>query len=270
MSRSAQPGSPASAPLAGGGRLVELGRGRVASACVGEPDPVELDLAAQRARIERARPVDHVGLGVEQVEDLVQRRHPLLVGGVELRDLLDRVEEQLQIADERDDDPDLDVAVDRLVAAVEDDRGRPDRGQQLDRREVGRVEVDRAHVGLAVGLVELRHAADVRGLAAERAHDSDARQRLLQVGGDVGDLLPRQPVGARRRDPEDDARDREQREGQERDERQRDVEGEQDHDHADERQRAREQRHDAVGDQAVERLDVVGQARDQDARACAA
>ena len=37
--------------------------------------------------------VDHVGLGVEQVEDLVERRHPLLVGRVELRDLLDRVEE---------------------------------------------------------------------------------------------------------------------------------------------------------------------------------
>ena len=37
--------------------------------------------------------VDHVRLGVEQVEDLVERRHPLLVGRVELRELLDRFEE---------------------------------------------------------------------------------------------------------------------------------------------------------------------------------
>ena len=74
--------------------LVELRRGRVAAARVGEPDVVELDLAAQLARVDRVRRVDHVGLGVEQVEDLVERRHPLLVGRVELRDLLDRVEER--------------------------------------------------------------------------------------------------------------------------------------------------------------------------------
>ena len=44
------------------------------------------------------------------------------------------------------------------------------------------------------------------------------------------------------------------------------VEQQQDHDRADQRQRAREQRHDPVGDELVERLHVVGQARDQHAR----
>ena len=47
------------------------------------------------------------------------------------------------------------------------------------------------------------------------------------------------------------------------------VEPEQDRRRADQRQRGAEQRHDAVGDERVERLDVVGHARDQHARALA-
>ena len=90
---------------------------------------------------------------VEQLEDLVQRRHPGLVGRVELRQGLDRVEEVVQRGDERHEHADRDLAVDRLVAAVEDDRHGPDRGQQLDRRKVGRVEVDGAHVRHSVLLV---------------------------------------------------------------------------------------------------------------------
>ena len=152
---------------------------------------------------------------------------------------------------------------DRLVAAVEDDRRGPDRRQQLDRREVGGVEVDRAHVRDPVLLVQLRHPLQVPVLAAEAPHDPHPGERLLEVGGDVGDLLPRQPVGAGGDDPEDHAADRQQREGEEGDQRQRHVEREQDHDHAEQRQRAREQRHHAVGHQAVERLHVVGQPRDQ-------
>ena len=47
------------------------------------------------------------------------------------------------------------------------------------------------------------------------------------------------------------------------------VEVEQDPDRADQRQPGLEQRHDRVGDEAVERLDVVGHARDQHARRAA-
>ena len=115
---------------------------------VAEPHVVEVDVARGScpARARPARP--HVRLGVEQVEDLVDRRHALLVGDVQVRELLDRVEEALQVADERDQHADRDVAVDRLVAAVQQDHRGPDRGQELDAGEVGGVQLDRAVVDL--------------------------------------------------------------------------------------------------------------------------
>ena len=66
-----------------------------------------------RARSRPARSVE-VGLHVEQLEDLLQRRHARLVGGVELGELLDRFEQVRQRGDERDDRADRDVAFDRL------------------------------------------------------------------------------------------------------------------------------------------------------------
>ena len=112
-------------------------------------------------------------------------------------------------------------------------------------------------------------ARHVAGLLAEAAHHPHAAEGLLQVGGDRRDPLPGQPVGAVGDDPEDDAGDRDQREGEEGDQRQLDVEEEQDDDDADQGQGAGEHRHDAVGDELVERLDVVGHAADQHARGCA-
>jgi hypothetical protein len=61
--------------------------------------------------------VDEIRLLVEQLEDLVERRHPRLVGRVELRELLDRVEEVVQRRDEREHDAGRGVAVDRLDPA---------------------------------------------------------------------------------------------------------------------------------------------------------
>ena len=64
-------------------------------------------------------------------------------------------------------------------------------------------------------LVELGEALAVERLLRERAHDADARQRLLQVGGDRADRLARAPVGVGADDPEDERRDDQQREDQE-------------------------------------------------------
>ena len=108
--------------------------------------------------------------------------------------------------------------------------------------------------------------AAVARLLREGAHDADARQRLLQVGGDRADRLARAPVGVGADDPEGQRPDRHHREDEEGQQRELDVEEEQDHDRADERQRGLEQRHDGVGDERVERLDVVGHARDEHAR----
>ena len=236
---------------------------------VAEAHVAQLDLAAQASEVDGVRRVDEVGLLVEQLEDLVERGHARLVGRVELRELLDRVEEEVQRGDEADDDADLDVAVDRLQAAVQEDRDRRQRAEQLDGREVRRVEVDGRHVHVAVALVELVEAPDVARLLAERAHDADPRQRLLQVGRDRPDRRPRLRVRVRRRDPEGERREAHHGEDEERQQRQLDVQPEQDRHRADERQGALEQRHDAVGDERVQRLHVVGHARDELARLAA-
>ena len=103
-------------------------------------------------------------------------------------------------------------------------------------------------------------------LLREGAHDADARQRLLQVDGDRADRLARAPVGVGAGDAEGQRADRHDREDQEGHQRELHVEVEQDHDRADERQRGLEERDHGVGDQRVERLDVVGHARDEHAR----
>ena len=71
----------------------------------------------------RVGPIPHVGRRVEQAEDLLQRGRALLIRRVQVRELLDRVEEALQVADEGDEHADRDVAVDRLIAAIEQYHG---------------------------------------------------------------------------------------------------------------------------------------------------
>ena len=66
-----------------------------------------------RGEVARVGRVDELGLLVEQLEDLVERRHAGLVGRVDLRELADRVEEAVERGDEADEHADLDVAVDR-------------------------------------------------------------------------------------------------------------------------------------------------------------
>ena len=114
----------------------------------------------------------------------------------------------------------------------------------------------------AVLLVELGEALDVARLLAEGANHADPGQRLLEVARDRGDLLPRQPVGVGRGDPERERAQGQDRKREERQQRQVEVEHHQDHDHADQHQPGLEQRRHSVLDELVERLDVVGQPRD--------
>jgi hypothetical protein len=78
---------------------------------VREGHVVELDLAAHSRQLKRARRVADVGFLVQQLEDLVERRHARLVGGVELGERLDRVEEALEVQDERHEHADRRLAV---------------------------------------------------------------------------------------------------------------------------------------------------------------
>ena len=108
---------------------------------VGEGDVVESDLAADARQLDRVLAVGEGGAHVEQLEDLLQRRHPGLVGRVELRELLDRFEQVRERGHEGDDRAGRDVAFDRLQAAVHDDRGDRQPGEHFHAREVRGVEL---------------------------------------------------------------------------------------------------------------------------------
>jgi hypothetical protein len=110
---------------------------------------------------------------------------------------------------------------------------------------------------------------DVPGLLTEHPDHPDPRQRLLEVAGDRGDLLPGQPVGVGRGDPEDDPADQQDGQREEGEQGQMEIKHEQDHHHADQGEAGLEQGGHPVLDQLVERLDVVGEPGDDHPRAVA-
>ena len=149
-------------------------------------------------QLERPGRILQVGLDVQQLEDLLERRHPGLIGRVQLGQLLDRVEQVRQRRHKGNHGACRDLAFDRLVSAVQDDPRDRHAREHFHRREVGRVEPHRGHVRVAVLPVELAEARLVEGLGAERAHDTNAGERLLQVGRDRPDRLAGAAEGAGR------------------------------------------------------------------------
>ena len=93
---------------------------------------------------------------------------------------------------------------DRLVAPVQDDQREGHAGEHFHGREVVGVEAHRDHVGLAVVGVERREARLMAGLLPEAAHDANAGESLLQVGGDRADRLAGAPERAGGGEPEPD------------------------------------------------------------------
>ncbi len=114
-----------------------------------------------------------------------------------------------------------------------------------------------------------RKLAWLRGLAGVRLHDAHARDVLRQGGGDEADALAHAAVGAVRANAEPHRRERHQRQDRERREREPPVEHEQDDGGADDERRVLDEAGDAVGDELVERLDVVRDAADDGAGAVA-
>ena len=74
-----------------------------------EADVVEADVAAHALEVGRVVGVGHLRLLAEHVHDLVQRGHGREERAVELRELLHRVEEVRQVAEERGQDADRHV-----------------------------------------------------------------------------------------------------------------------------------------------------------------
>ena len=209
------------------------------------------------------RRVQDLRLLVEHLDDLVQRGDRGEERVVELRELLHGVEEVGEVEHEGEERADREVVPEVAVAAVaEHDRGRRG-GQEVDEREVEAVGHDRDVVRLAVMGVDLPEVALVCGLAVERLHDPHAGDVLGEGCRDEAEPFADRPVGARGDDAEKRRRDRHEREDREGGERELPVEGEEDRGRADENQRVLEEARDAVGDELVERLDIVREAADQ-------
>jgi hypothetical protein len=233
---------------------------------VAEADVLEVDVPLDHGEILGVRRVQDFRLFVEHLGDLVQRRDRGEKRVVELGKLLHRIEEVGEVQHEGEQGADREVVVEIAVAAVaEHDRGRRG-GQEVDEREVEAVGYDRDVVGLAVMGVDVLEVALVRGLTVERLHDSHAGDVLGKGCRDEPEPFANRPVGAGRHDAEDRRRDRHEREDRKRGECELPVQGEEDRGRTDEDQRVLEEARHAVGDELVERLDVVRQAADQHAR----
>ena len=158
---------------------VRLPRGVGRAAAVRERDRVDLD-RAPLGEIDRARLLADGAFGVEQVEDLVQRRARELDGVVELAELLDRLEQAVQVQDEREHRPDRDEPlVDEQPTDADDDRDAEHAGE-LDEREVLGRDADGLDVRVVLRLVRLVEPPDPATLTAEGLHDAHAFEPLLQ------------------------------------------------------------------------------------------
>ncbi len=115
--------------------------------------------------------------------------------------------------------------------------------------------------------VDLLEVPSAGALASERLDDAHPGDVLGQGRRNEAEALPHVAVGPRRADPEDGGRDRHRRHHAEGREGEAPVEVEEDRGRADEDQRVLDERRDAVRDQLVEGVDVVGQAADDHAGA---
>ena len=236
---------------------------------VSEPHVLEAHVAVDPRQHERGGRVDDLGLLVEHLHDLVERGRRGEERVVELRELLHRVEEVGQVEEEGEQRADRDLVVQEQVAAVAEHDRRRERGEEVDGREVEAVEHDRLVVGVLVARVDPAKARLVARLARVRLDDTHPGDVLRERGRDEADALAYPAVGAVRADPEPHRQEGHQREDGERREREPPVEHEEDDGGADQQHQVLHERGDAVGDQRVERLDVVRDPADDRAGAVA-
>ena len=233
---------------------------------VAEADTLEMDPAIDPGEVGRVGRIHHLRFFVEDADDLVERGDGGEEGVVELRELLDRVEEVREVQREREQGAGGHVAVvDEPAAVAEHDRDR-DRREQVDRGEVDPVEDDGAVVRGAVALVHAPERALLLGLARERLDDAHPGDVLGERRGDERKPLPHIAIGAVRPAAEPRGDEPHRWEHGQRGEREAPVEEEEHHGRADQQQRVLDEARDPVGDELVERLDVVRDAADDHAR----
>ena len=167
----------------------------------------------------RTRRVGHLRLLDEHLHDLVERRDRGEERAVELRELLDRVEEARRVAEERGQDADRGLAVEDEVGAVAEDDRRRERGEQVDEREVEGVLDDRLLVAPAVVLADPPEVLARRAFPGEGLQDAHAGDVLGERRGHGAEAFADPAIGAARLPPEDRRRHHQRRDHDQRGER---------------------------------------------------
>ena len=232
---------------------------------VAEVEALERDVAFDPAELAGTGAVPHLRLLIHHVHDLVESGDGGEERVVELRQLLDGVEEVRDVEDEREERPHRDLSAGGEVAAVAQHDGGRDGRQEVDEREVEPVREDGLLVRLAVVRIDLLEVAPAARLARERLDDAHAGDVLGERGRDEAEALAHGAVGAGAAHPKDRGRHGHRRDDGQRREREPPVEQEEDDRRADEQERVLDERRDAVRDQLVERVDVVRQPADDHA-----
>ena len=151
------------------------------------------------------------------------------------------------------------------MPAVAEHDGEGERREEADEREVEAVQDDRLHVRVAVVARDRAEVLRRALLAHERLHHPHPGDVLGERRGHEPEPLPHRRVGAGRARAEERRRDDHERDHDQRREGEPRVEHEQQERRAAEQERALRERRDAVGDELVDRLDVVRHPADQHA-----
>ena len=222
----------------------------------------------QRHRAARLRHGDRFGglphgrLLLEHARQLLQRRSGGLEHVVELRQLLQRVEELAQVEHERGQHSQRHLSLREQVPAVQQHRGRREPAEQVDRRPEGRHQRVRPDVGVAVAGVDVLEDLLVARLAPERLHRADAAKRLDVVHDHEHDRHPHRAIGACGVDPEPVREPEHDRHDDERHHAEPQVEVQKDGGDRDHRDHRRDDRGQPRRQQLVQRVDVRGEPGD--------
>src|ERR1700730_2171708 len=248
------------------GRHTDLDAVQHGLGAVREDDLVDLEVAFDARQLERVAPVSDLRLLVEDGGDLDHRGRTRLQLAVHVRELLQRLGDELEKVERGDERPDGDRVVrEQRVARVQDCAGCED-AEKLDRREEDREDLLRVDVLLAVRRIQLVELRLERALAVEGLHDRHAGNRLRNLCGDDRDAVARfdeRDVRGALKPTRQDEREWHRREDDEAEPPVRNQQG--DH-RSGQQDHVRDERRHALREDVGDRVDVARQSRDDPAR----
>ena len=187
---------------------------------VAEADVLEDETSAHRRQRTGAGPIDDLGSGIEQLEDALGPRHPLLNRRVGFRETLERLVEEEHRRQEGEEGALAAPAGDDAVAAVPDDAADREGREHFERRRRERLDHARLHVEAIEPSVLGLEALALVLLHPEGLDDPVALHRLLEERGEEPERALAALAEATEALRQPDDRQHRRREDQERDQRQ--------------------------------------------------